>query len=239
MSEPAKYEDGAPVGPIAKDAIDPDLIKLQRKRPKIGVATCAGLVVLCAFFVGRLWPDRRFGANDDTPTKATVADVLAGKVGLDAYVSVAAEPLVSHAIRTTLAKTSLGLRVVPARGANEQLWLVVSGDAWETPNTTGYVGRLRRMADLPFRSALEAYTAEHPRPMFATAAAIRQGLTGGKLVAVGGEPLTIRDADRVALDVLDPDVSVIVASLNQRLPDAAAWKAALERAGLPITAETP
>jgi len=218
--------------PIAKDAIDPDLVKLSRKRPKIGIVTAAGLVFLCTMFVVRLWPDRRFSGHDATPTKVTVADIVAGKIDLDAHISVQADPVVAHAIRTTEAKGNLGLRVAPARGSDEKLWLVVTGDGWEKPNTLGYVGRLRALHDLPFATSVEDYANTHPRVVFATGPAVRAGMASNKVAVVGGEVATIADKDRVAIDVVDPKVAIIVASLNQRLPDAAAWKAALERAGL-------
>src|SRR4051812_15730697 len=53
----AEVTEGAP---IAKDAIDPELVRLSRPRPKIGVITAAGLVFLCGFFLIRLQADRRF-----------------------------------------------------------------------------------------------------------------------------------------------------------------------------------
>src|SRR5437870_2328568 len=86
--------------PIARDAIDPDLVKLTRKRPKVGVVTAAGITFLCGFFLVKLAPDRRFGGNDETPTKVALADVLGGKVAPDSYVALEAEPLIGQALRT-------------------------------------------------------------------------------------------------------------------------------------------
>jgi len=105
--------------PIPKDAIDPELIKLSRPRPKVGIITAAGLVFLSVFFVWRLNADRRFGGAADAPTRTTVADVLAGKVATDAYVAFEAEPLVAHAIRTTTATPSS--RSVQAPAATRRL----------------------------------------------------------------------------------------------------------------------
>jgi hypothetical protein len=45
--------------PVAKDAIDPDLVKLQRARPKIGVITAAGVVFLAVLSLLKLNPSRR------------------------------------------------------------------------------------------------------------------------------------------------------------------------------------
>ncbi len=237
MSEVAAQE--AETGaPIAKDAIDPDLVKLKRKRPKVGIVTAAGLVFLCVFFIVRLWPDRAFGGSG-APTKTTAAEVLAGKSNLNDHVSVSAEPLVSHAIRTTISKGSVGLRLVPARGTNEKVWLVVNGDGWEVPNTAAYVGRLRSLDDLPFASAVRDYAIAHPRPLFATPEAIRAATATNQVATVSGETIALADGDQVAFDVVDPNATVIVASLGTRLPDEASWKAALERAGLPPTKSTP
>lgn len=229
-----------PGAPIAKDAIDPELIKLRRKRPSIGVVTAAGVVFLCIFFVLRLAPDRRFGGHGDTAAdRVPVADVVAGKVELDRYITVDADPQIAHAIRTTVAKGSLGLRVVPARGTGERLWLVVDGDGWSIPNVHGYTGRLRKLGDLPFATSVRDYASEHPRPVFATATAVRAGLASGKVTSVGGEPITVAPGDQVAFDVVDPNAATIVASFHERLPDAAAWKAALAKAGITPTAEAP
>ena len=156
-----------PGAPIAPDQIDPDLVKLSRTRPKIGVITAAGIVFLCSVFLLRLGPDRRFAGKGSEPQPATVADVLAGKVDTDKLVVITAEPLVSHAIRTTTSKGSLGLRIVPVRGSGDRLWIAVSGDGWEAPAVAGYAGRLRKLEDLAFAPATQDHAAEHPRRGFA------------------------------------------------------------------------
>jgi hypothetical protein len=228
----SEVEPRDPGAPIAHDQIDPELVKLARPRPKVGVITAAGLVFLCVMFLLRLGPDRRFAGGSTEPAPVAVADVLAGKVDTDKLVVLAAEPLVSHALRTTNAKASLGRRLVPARGTGERLWLVVSGDGWEAPSTTGYVGRLRRLDDLPLAPATRDYAAAHPRPVFATAAAVRAGLASGTVTTVAGDPVVPAAGDPVALDVVDPNAATIVASFNDRLPDTAAWKTALGKAGI-------
>jgi len=218
--------------PIPKDAIDPELIKLSRPRPKVGIITAAGLVFLSVFFLWRLNPDRRFGGAADQPTRTTVADVLAGKVGTDAFVSFEAEPLVAHAIRTTTAKGSLGLRLVPARGTGEKLWIVLDGDGWSAPTVGPYVGRLSKLSDQPFAKSVAEYASAHPRPVFAAASAVRAGMTSGKVATVTGETVTVAAADRVAFDVALPNTSTIVCALDQRYPNAAAWTKALADAGI-------
>ena len=223
--------DAEPGAPVAKDAIDPDLIKLKRARPKIGVITAAGLVFLCAYFLLRLNPDRRFSGADAKPGAVTVGEVLSGNIALDRYVSVEVEPLMAHAIRTTTAKGSLGLRVVPARGTGDKLWLVLSGDGWEPPAQRAYVGRLRKLGDLAFAPSLDEFADTNPRPVFATAEAVRAGLATGKITAVTGDEVAPRDRDRIAFDVEEPGVARIVATINERL-NADGWAAALAKAGI-------
>jgi hypothetical protein len=222
--------------PIAPGAIDPELVKLARLRPRIGIITAAGLVFLGIVFLIRLGPDRRFAGSSGRPTAATVADILAGKVETEQLVTVTAEPVVSHAIRATVAKGTLGLRLVPARGTGDRLWFVVSGDGWDPPQLDGYTGRLRKLDDLAFAEAVHGYADGHPRPMFASAAAVRSGFASGRVATVAGDSVALADGDAVALDVTDPNAATIAAAFNERLPDTAAWRAALDRAGLAPTA---
>lgn len=220
-----------PGAPVAKDAIDPELIKLRRNRPKVGVITAAGLVFLCIYALLRLGPDRRFAGAEARPSQVTPADVLAGTVPLDTMIAIDVQPLMSQAIRSTTAKGSLGLRAVPTR-AGRRLWLVISGDGWDAPAQGRYVGRLRKLADLPFAASITTFAAEHPRPVFAAAAAVRAGFASGRVATVTGDEVALSDADRVAFDVVDPNAAVIVAAFNERLPDTAAWTKALAAAGI-------
>ncbi len=237
MADSAKDEnEGAP---IPKDAIDPDLVKLDRPRPKIGVITAAGLVFLSLLFLIRLNPDRRFSGRDAAPARVTAADIVAGRVAADSFVSVEAEPLVSHAIRTTAAKGTLGLRVAPARGTGEKLWLVLSGNGWDAPTTGAYSGRLRPLAELPFADAIREYAAKNPRPVFAAASAVRAGFATGKVATVGGETVAVKDSDRVAFELIEPNTVAIMATFEDKLPNAAAWTTALAKAGItPFAAPT-
>jgi hypothetical protein len=225
-----------PGAPVARDAIDPDLVKLARQRPKVGVITAAGLVFLCIVFLLRLAPDRHFAGNGPHASTAQVADILAGKVELDRLITVAADPMVSHAIRTTKSQGSLGLRLVPVRGTADRLWIVVSGDGWDPPSPAGYTGRLRKLDDLALAAAAHGFADEHPRPVFASAAAVRAGFAAGRVTTVAGDTVALADADRIALDVVDPASATVVVAFNERLPDAAAWRGAVDRAGIATTA---
>lgn len=220
-----------PGAPVAKDAIDPDLIKLKRKPAKVSVITAAGVVFLSAMFLVRLHADRTFG-GDDAPKTVSVAEIVADKVGTNSFVTIAAEPMMSHAIRTSIQKTGIGLRVVPIRGSMDKLWIVIHGDGWDPPNMTGYTGRLRKLEDLPFYDAVRDFAAAHPRPLFATGAATRAGFTTNEVVAVSGDRLKLPDSDRVALDVVDPNGALIIAAVNERHASTQAWIDALTAAGL-------
>jgi hypothetical protein len=256
MADSPPITERDPGAPIARDAIDPDLIKLSRTRAKIGVITAAGVVALCVYFLIRLGPDRRFGGASDEPTQVAVADVVAGKIDDDAYVALDAEPLMAQAIRVVKAKGDLGWRVTPVRGTAEQMWLVLSGDGWDKPTTRHYVGRLRRIGALPFHDAIDQYATAHPRPVFATAAAVRAGFATNQIATVTGDPVAIRDADRVAFEIVDPKVSTVVVTFTGAttrkddkgnpigghgpLLDASAWAAELGKLGIPAKlAATP
>ncbi len=232
MAEEVKPEPGAP---IAKDAIDPELVKLGRTKLRIGMITCAVMVALCGVFVLRLAPDRHFGRAGDTAEPVTAADIVGGKVEVDRFVSLEAEPMMSHAIRAVTKQGLDGLRVAPIRGTGERLWLVTSGDG-NQPSAPHYVGRLRKLAELPFADAVRAYTTANPRPVFATPAAVRAGFASGKVTTVSGDVADVGPADLAAFDVVDPGMATIVAAYTETLPDAAAWTQRLTAAGLAPTA---
>lgn len=221
-----------PGAPHPRGEIDPDLIKLSRARTKVGLITSAGVVFLCALFLVRLGPDRAFGGASDTAAPATVDDIVHDRVATEQLVTVDAELVVSRAIRATNAKGSLGMRVVPVRATADKLWIAASGDGWDPPALHGYTGRLRKLDDLAFADAIRSFATEQPQPVFATVAAARAGFASGQVATVAGDTIAVHDGDRVAADMVDPASATIAASFNERLPDTAAWQAALGKAGL-------
>jgi hypothetical protein len=224
-----------PGAPVPEGAIDPELVKLGRKRVKVGAITALAVAVLCGFFAIRLGPDRRFSRQGDAPRHATAAEVLDGSVPVDSYVALHAEPLVGHAVRAATSRGVAGERVVPVRGTGDRLWLVEPGDAFGDPTPDAYIGRLRRLADLPLAAAVRDFVTANPRPVFATAAEVRRGFASGTLRTVSGDEVHAGVDTEVAFDVVDPGAAIVVASFVPELPDAAAWLAALEAAKLPHT----
>lgn len=240
-SEPTSSE-REPGAPIPRDTIDPDLVKLQRTRAKIGIVTALGVVVLCLAFFLRLSPDRKFSGSTpgEKPEPVVLAEILAGNVGTDEFVEVEAEPLFSHAIRTVKTKGDLGARLVPVRGSSDRLWLALQGDAWDPPAIKNrYVGRLRKLSDVAFADAIRNYAAANPRPVFAPPPAIRGAFTTNSLKTVTGETVTIADGDRVVFELAEPTRALVVASLSSTRKEVKAWTAALTEAQLPILKSYP
>jgi hypothetical protein len=228
-----------PGAPIPKDQIDPDLIKLRRARPKIGLVTSAGMVFLCAYFLVKLNADRAFSGGGEQPRLVQLADVVSGKVATESFVEIPAEPMMSHAIRAAKGKGDPGLRVTPVRGTNEHVWLVLDGVGWDAPVTTNrYAGRLRTFSDIPFHDAVDKQAKAHPRPVFVTASSLRAGFAANALKSVDGDDLKITDADKVAFDVIDPNLSTVVATFTPGTPDhvalldAGAWQKAMADLGI-------
>ncbi len=229
MTRPSPTDE--PGAPVAKDAIDPELIRLSRKPWRVGVITAAGVVVLSILFLLRLNGDRVFSGHGG-PQPVTVQDIAAGRVEANSYVTVMAEPLTAHAVRASRTQSGVGFRVVPVRGAQDKLWLVVSGDGWETPNLGKYTGRLRPLRDLAFSDSMSEYALGHHRPLFATVAAVREAFGTQRLMTVTGETLPMSGTLPVEFDVIEPTRALVVCSFNERLPNATAWRDALARADL-------
>jgi len=246
IDDPARSS-AEPGAPIPRDAIDPDLVRLARTRPKIGAITAAAVVALSVYFILRLGPDRRFAGEPEQPRHVALHDVAAGNVPDESFIALDADPMMSHAIRTAQSRGDLGYRVTPARASGERVWLVLSGDGWDKPNLKSYVGRLRRIGDLPFSRVLDKHATRFPRATFANAAAVRAGLAGGQVTTVAGDRITVADSDRVAFDVTDPARSVIVATFTGKrdpkpddpghgpLDTPALWIAELARHGVTAT----
>jgi hypothetical protein len=226
--------------PVPRDKVDPDLVKLERTKSRVGVITSLGVVILCIAFLFRLSSDRSFAGASDEAEAVAVGDILAGKVGDDKLVEVEAEPIFAHGIRTVKTKGDLGARLVPVRGTNDRLWLALQGDPYDPPNTTGrYRGRLRKLADVNFGKAMFGYTAEHPRPVFAAPSEIRAAFASGTIKSVAGDAVQVTDDDRVMFELAEPSRAILVVSISRLRPNARGWKVALEDAGITPVTELP
>lgn len=242
-TKPKLREPGAPV---PRDEIDPDLIKLRRPPLRIGLLSSAAVVLVSVFFIFRLAPDRHFGGLADKPTAVSVKDILANSVTGDQFVTFAGEPLTAHTIRVTRTTGNPGLRAAPVRGSGDRLWLVLPGGAMTQINEAlspqgipQYQGRLRKLNELRFAGVMRGYANEHPRPVFAPVAAIRSSFSDGKLVTVTGDTVTAHDNDRVVIETTDPDAAKLMVTYHDKMPDLAAWQAALSATGLIAATQAP
>jgi hypothetical protein len=236
-SAPAR-DPGAPIG---KDEIDPDLVSLRRTAPKVGIVTSAAIVILCVVLAVRLRDDFSFAHGGDTPRTVSVADVIAGKIDDNTYVSLVAPLERSAAVRARVTEANAGTRVVPVRGSSDKLWIALPGDAWAPVALDDVVtGRLRALSDVRFAGTVASYAAKHPAPRFASGAALRQARTGGGAVPlVGGGTYTLAPSDEIELSIFDPGAAVVVATFNPRLPTVKAWTEALVTAGVLTATDAP
>lgn len=236
MAESTEVEAGAP---IAKDAIDPDLVKLSRARPKIGAVTSLGVVVLCAYFMLRLGPDRHFAGEPKEPAAVAVADVAAGKVASESYIALDGDPAVANAIRTSKNEGGLGMRITPMRGSGDRVWVALT-DGDDKPTLGRYIGRLRPMDDMPFEEALRSYAAANPRPVFATVDAIKAGIGSGEIKTVTGNTVKPADTIGAGYDIIEPARAQIIVTFSGKsqnhgdLLDIKAWEAELAKVGIPV-----
>jgi hypothetical protein len=240
MADDANREPGAPIG---KDEIDPDLIRLPRGALQIGLIAAAGVLVLCIALLVRLRHDVGYAREDDTPRPVTAADVVAGKVADNSYVTLEAPPDRAGAVRLRLTKGSDGHRVVAVRGTGDRLWLALPGDAMDhaAQRDDRVSGRLRRLADVRYAGPLARALAAYPAPRFITGAELRRARTANatSVTLIDGQPLTLgADAD-VDLSVVDPNAAIVVAALSEGHPTAAAWAEALVAAGVIAAGQAP
>jgi hypothetical protein len=229
---------GQPVGP---DEIDPDLIKLALPRPKIGALTALSVVVLCSYLLFRLWPDLTFSRQQ--PIAAHTGALTDNRLA-----RLELSPLYSRAVRVRASDGAFGLRAMPAAGHGDKLWIVVGGDASAPVGLDAqpgpphaFAGRVRRLDQVQFASALRAAVASQTTPAFATAEAARASAQrgDGQVDTVSGDRIAVAAGDRVEFDIDQLDDALVVATLSERLTDASAWAEALTAAGISLTSTSP
>ncbi len=217
-----------PGAPVPKDEIDPELVSL-RPRTQVGLLTSFSVVVFCIYMAVRLWPDLKF-SREDKPRAIDVASVVAGKADRDSYLGVRLDLERAAAVRVRQSAGVPGLRIAPVIGSGDKLWVALDGDGWAAPRRDGtYVGRLKKLSDLPFDEPLRSHVAANPSPRFVTPAALQT--TGGtSFEDVSGATFTAQPTDDVEVVVMDPDAVTVIGSFGSRVPDAEAWTTQLNGA---------
>lgn len=237
MADDPRTDDPEAGAPIGKDTLDPELISLRRPAPRIGAVAAAAVLVLCVVLMVRLRHDLRFARAGSEPTPVTVQELIAGKLAADSYVTFTAPADATATIRAQVSPANPGARVRPVVGTDDRLWLAEPGDDWGPAHHDQLVtGRLRAMSAVRFGGPVARALAKGTWPRFISGAELARArqasAAGGALVLVDGGALTIGGDADVELWLPDPGQAVVVGTFGSRLPDVAAWTAALARAGV-------
>ncbi|HTJ46073.1 MAG TPA: hypothetical protein VL463_28405 [Kofleriaceae bacterium] len=232
----------SPGAPIGKDEIDPELVSLRGPRAKVGVITAFAILVVCVFYLVKLFGDFSFSRASNQARDVTVDDVIHGNVGTDEVVQLASPLERSAAVRVRTGQGDPGVRVAPVVGSHDQLWVALPGDPWQPANDGKYRGRLHRAGSSPLGKALADYL-EAPQPRFVPGAELARArgasATGGELTTVEGAKIKVDSGDvPVEIAVVDPGAARIVVTYIERLKTAKAWTDALIAAKV-IDASSP
>ena len=239
MPDDATREPGAPIG---KDEIDPDLVRLRRGAPQIGLIAAAGVVLLCLALIVRLRHDFAYAREADTARAVTVDAIVAGQVAANSYVTLVAPPDRVGAIRLRGSKSNSGTRMAAARGTGDRLWLALPGDSFDRryQHDDRVTGRLRKLADVRYAGPLARALAKYPAPRFVTGAELRRAKLAAatQVTLIDGATLPVAGTDELDLAIADPGAAVVVAALGPgRAVDG--WAAALVAAGLITLGQAP
>lgn len=239
MADAAPREPGAPMG---ADDLDPELIRLRRPAPKVGIITAAGIVALCAIAMVRLRHDFAFSRAGDAPRSVTAEAIAKGELAEESYVTLAASAELAGALRLRVTEGSRGNRLVPVRGSSDRVWLALPGEDWEHfQHDDRVTGRLRRLDSARMAGAVARGLREFPAPRFAAGAALRTARTGGatQLTLLDGTVLPIDATTEIELAVVDPGAAVVVAAKAGARATDAAWAEALAAAQLIAVGQAP
>jgi hypothetical protein len=224
-----------PGRPRGKDELDPELIRLPRKRTRIGPVLAGSLIVLSLVMMWRLRGDLVFSRQDDAPVAVDLAAAAAASP--DSYVELDARPDRVAALHVFPSRASDGHRLMPALGAGGAVWLMVDGDPWDEAPVARerYVGRVGRLGAMPFYDELKtALAAAPPSPVAIDAPALRAALEGNAaaLADPSGEAVPLDPELELAVSETVAGKALITASAIETHPDEMAWQAALIRAGI-------
>jgi len=218
--------------PEDEDDIDPELVRL-RKRTRVGPVLALSVLGLSGYIFYFLRADFGYAGRGETAAEIAPA-ALAGHD--NDYISLPAT-LDFRAPARLWGREGKGHRLAPAVGTERGLWIHENKDAvGTTPRDDGrFVGRLRRLADVPFGPALAEYVAGlPPQPHTVFPEALAAGVPADD---VSGAPMALTPETRVAVDEKS-DVAVITLVQTDTVFDEATARRALESAGL-SPPETP
>jgi hypothetical protein len=224
-----------PGAPVGKDEIDPELVSLRGPRAKVGAITALAIVAVCVIYLVKLLGDFTFSRQADKPRDVTIADIVAGKVGTDEMVQVAAPLERSAAVRVRTGRGDPGVRVTPVVGSGDKLWIALPGDPWQPAIDGRYRGRLHPASAGPLGAALRE-DLETPQPRFVAGDALAKArlasATGAELTTVEGNAIHADASTPVEIDVVDPGAARVVVTFTEKYKDAKAWTDALAAAGV-------
>lgn len=230
-------EEGLPAdAPSADSEIDPELVKLPRRKSTVRPFTALAIVAICTTLTLRLLSDFSFSRQPEEPTPVASLEGL-GDAHENQYIEIEAQPDRPQAIRLVPSRKTTGQVIVPVLGSEGKLWILLEASPWnETPRTDErYQGRLTRMDDLGFDEALRArFKAGEftPRPIML--AEIRKALqTKAEVVHdAAGDTLKVSPDTYVRYKEIAPDTVRILAVSTDPYKDEAGWRLALENAGI-------
>lgn len=233
VDDPASDDAG---GPSVDDAIDPELVKLPRKRARLSPYLAFAVIALCALLVMRLWSDLRYSQAGEAATVLRSSEEVFA-ADLNRYVELEALPDRAQLLRVTSSSSDQGVVLAPVLGSKGRLWLALPGTPWiQKPRyDERYSGRLMRFAEMPFADDLQGFlhTAEPlPRPVLLDEVrrAVREKATS--LHDPAGDVLSVTADTPVRIVERSVAAVKITAYATDSYPDEASWRLALQNAAV-------
>ena len=242
MEAPDREMADHPGRPRGRDELDPELLVLPRPRASIGPLLALSVLVFCVYFLVRLRSDLVFAhAGDDPAEVKDVAAVLAAD--LDSYVEVTAVRDRAAVLRVYTSDATDGHRLAPVLGSGERLWILFSGNQWVDPPTYDerVRGRVKELDDLPFADELRDELARTRLPRALDVKVVLAALRmrppkvtpkRAEVPDVSGDPVLLAPHDEVTVVERATREARVVVVATDAHNDEAAWRAALEQAGL-------
>ena len=215
------------------EELDPELIKLPRKKSAISPLTSLALLVFCAYAFFKLLPNANYALQDSEATLKSAKELDVSDVG---RVVTTESPLdFSNPWVVQKSQSSLGTRWVKLLGSDGQVWAVLSGDVWKDKNPIALLkGRLRNVVELPqYKSLRDGLSSlKQTRVISGEELLKSKSANAASLIDVYGDSIDVSPEQNIEIRFKDPKRMLLRASRTKEYNDEPIWRAALVKQGL-------
>ena len=218
---------------LGPEELDPELIRLPRKRNAISPLTSLALIAFCLYALFKLWPDAHYSLESSEATPLQVSELKPSYLGK--FISVKSPMDFSNPLILKKSNSSFGSRWAKLLGSNGRVWAVLAGDVWREKNPNEVLkGRLRKIIDLPQHDGLHDFlrTSKQTRILSGKELLKSKSEKTASALDVYGDDFLFKSEQEIEIRYRHKNRLLIRAPRTDEYSDEPIWRAALVEQGL-------